>query len=863
MIVPKIVANLGPITSFPSQVNVEKPQFTPEQTSLIDQLSTQAPQLAQSDLEREWLDRGCLTRYLKATKWDLPKSIERLEKTLEWRREYKPDEITAENVEEEAITGKQIISGFDKCGRPILYLIPARENTKTYDRQLRYTVYNLEKVIKMMPEGVETFCILVDYQDLSVMTAPPLSVSKKFLEIFGNHYPERMHISFIVNPSWYIWVFFKLIKPFIDPVTAAKLHFVGQNQSKKEDGMGGYVELTDYIDEHMLLKNYGGTHDWDWDFEYYWIAKMKQRKNYNPCSKSKLMYSNLPETQSEMRWRIAMLQLPEIPQASEMRYTLQQRKVDIQSLFADEIVVPDTLVVSNQFEFGSPFSSNTAYGYQSPSKQNAVVNQNVPVQPGFMDSPPAFPPASIDPFHYFNDPEIYSHLLSLSTFVHFPFSVFNGNLHLTKLEEATLIYKKAIICNSIFFSIHPKLFPSVLLGIPPSFQDKVNLSCLIYMDSSLIKPKEEYKSDHEMIEDFKGMFTYSNSLFGVGFPDRSLSLFQETYILAMRYRLFNPNDTRSENLTIDDLAKMVEFVDLQVNVVTPDEWDNRLILYNLCLSSDTYISMISGVQFIVDDTLFDHYLEKSEPSSFMSIPRRDFPNITVPNDYAHAENTIWQGTENAATYEVIKHSFKLLEYVNAREFCKSGIYRTKVYRRIITYSRSKSKSAETKAELLKDLDKHFKLEMFEPEFADLANFIAGELDIQNKKTKFPHSFIIPLSNLIMYCYLNQHEVEDQEIKPQGPKYPIKTIFTAIFNYLITIIESAKEGDGVNPHLQPPTIIFLVYCISSSCLVKAGSNEMKEKIVGKVLPVLDNGSSVWELCRTYATQMRRLLQIINF
>ena len=36
-----------------------------------------------------------------------------------------------------------IINGFDKDGRPIIYMRPGRENTETGDRQLRHLVWCL------------------------------------------------------------------------------------------------------------------------------------------------------------------------------------------------------------------------------------------------------------------------------------------------------------------------------------------------------------------------------------------------------------------------------------------------------------------------------------------------------------------------------------------------------------------------------------------------------------------------------------------------------------------------------------------------------------------------------------------------
>ena len=50
-------------------------------------------------------------------------------------QETKPHLITAEDVGDEAVTGKAYINGFDREGRPIIVLTPGRENTNTYERQ--------------------------------------------------------------------------------------------------------------------------------------------------------------------------------------------------------------------------------------------------------------------------------------------------------------------------------------------------------------------------------------------------------------------------------------------------------------------------------------------------------------------------------------------------------------------------------------------------------------------------------------------------------------------------------------------------------------------------------------------------------
>ncbi|KAJ1563769.1 hypothetical protein HK405_000836, partial [Cladochytrium tenue] len=155
--------------------------------------------------ETEWADTRCILRYLRAAKWDVPGATARLRATLQWRREYRPTEISADEVEPEALTGKEFLSGFDRQGRPLFFMVPARENTRAHDRQLRFVVYNMERACALMPPGVEQVALVVDYENVSVMSSPPPSVAAKFLDILGSHYPERLGLAVVVNPSWYLW----------------------------------------------------------------------------------------------------------------------------------------------------------------------------------------------------------------------------------------------------------------------------------------------------------------------------------------------------------------------------------------------------------------------------------------------------------------------------------------------------------------------------------------------------------------------------------------------------------------------------------------------------------------------------------
>jgi hypothetical protein len=84
----------------------------------------------------------------------------------------------------------------------------------------------------------------------------------QILNIFQMHYPERLAESLIINVPFLIHAFFKMISPFMDPVTRNKLKF---NPNPVKDGMFA-------ADELFKEGGWGGSRDFVWDHEKYWPA---------------------------------------------------------------------------------------------------------------------------------------------------------------------------------------------------------------------------------------------------------------------------------------------------------------------------------------------------------------------------------------------------------------------------------------------------------------------------------------------------------------------------------------------------------------------------------------------------------------
>jgi len=217
-------------------------------------------------------DHGCLIRYLRARDFDVEKASKLLKSTLLWLAEYKPQEITAKMLSKEAASGKLFIyEKCDKFNRPVVIMNPGKENTYDNVANIQLLVYTLCSAVSRMPEGVKKMAWICDFEGYSMKNAPSLSVCKQTVEVLSSHFVERLGNAYIINaPRAFSW-FFKLISPFIPPVTKEKIKFC--YSSNKED-MVKFFEP--YFDMDTLPQKYGGNAQFEYDHATFWQEEMKR-----------------------------------------------------------------------------------------------------------------------------------------------------------------------------------------------------------------------------------------------------------------------------------------------------------------------------------------------------------------------------------------------------------------------------------------------------------------------------------------------------------------------------------------------------------------------------------------------------------
>ncbi|QIX00585.1 hypothetical protein AMS68_006102 [Peltaster fructicola] len=212
-------------------------------------------------------------RYLRARKWDVQAALVMLVSTLHWRaKEMMVDDNIMLNGEAGALKdakdasnptakkegedfiaqfrlGKAFVHGFDKNGRPCNYVRVKlhRGGEQTEDSIKRFTIFLIETTRFMITPPVDTGSIVFDMSGFTLanMDYSPVTF---MIKCFEANYPESLGAVVIYKAPWIFQGIWKIIKGWLDPVVAAKVHFA--NNIK---------EMSEYIDPAQVTKECDGN----------------------------------------------------------------------------------------------------------------------------------------------------------------------------------------------------------------------------------------------------------------------------------------------------------------------------------------------------------------------------------------------------------------------------------------------------------------------------------------------------------------------------------------------------------------------------------------------------------------------------
>lgn len=182
-----------------------------------------------------------------------------LRETLEWRKQFDFPKLYNEDksiIANENSTGKMYVRGFDKEGSALIYMKSANENTKDHAGNIKHLVYSMERAIACMDargEGNTKISLVIEFGGLTSSHMPPMKTSKETLNILQNHYPERLKCAYTLRAPFIFHAFFRMISPFIDPVTKKKICMI-KNSEVGQDSCRLYQE----VDKEVLETSVSG-----------------------------------------------------------------------------------------------------------------------------------------------------------------------------------------------------------------------------------------------------------------------------------------------------------------------------------------------------------------------------------------------------------------------------------------------------------------------------------------------------------------------------------------------------------------------------------------------------------------------------
>ncbi|KAH7322967.1 CRAL-TRIO domain-containing protein [Stachybotrys elegans] len=219
-------------------------------------------------------------RFLRARKWDIYDALVMFVATMNWRlNDMKVDDdimkageggateaaqnssdpavkTLNEDFLEQARMGKSYLHGTDKNGRPICVVrVKLHKQGEQCEESLeRYTVFIIETARMVLAPPVDTATIIFDMTGFS-MANMDYGPVKFMIKCFEANYPESLGAVLVHNAPWVFQGIWKIIKGWLDPVVAGKVHFTNNRSG-----------LEDFIEPSHIIKELGG--DEDWEFKY-------------------------------------------------------------------------------------------------------------------------------------------------------------------------------------------------------------------------------------------------------------------------------------------------------------------------------------------------------------------------------------------------------------------------------------------------------------------------------------------------------------------------------------------------------------------------------------------------------------------
>ena len=175
-----------------------------------------------------------LLRFLRGRAGDLDKAMKAFTKHLEWRKEHNADLISETDCPIELSKVKTLIHGNSRSGCPVIYCFAHRHDSSDRDpiEFYKYIIYTFETLIKKTNPEEEKTVFVFDLSKFS-FKCMDLEITKMLVSVLQMQYPETLDVAYMLDAPWIFQTFWSIVKPWLDPATAAKVQFCPSKDLEK------------------------------------------------------------------------------------------------------------------------------------------------------------------------------------------------------------------------------------------------------------------------------------------------------------------------------------------------------------------------------------------------------------------------------------------------------------------------------------------------------------------------------------------------------------------------------------------------------------------------------------------------------
>lgn len=184
----------------------------------------------------------------------MKEALNMLLETCEWRKNYKVNEITENNINMSYLNdGTVFVHNRDKDGKSLLIFTYRKhiKGQKDFEELKKIVIYWMERVERM--DKGEPVTVFFDMQDTGLSNTD-MEYLKYIISLFKLYYPYSLNYILILEMPWVLNAAFKIIKTMLPAKAVQKIKFVDKKS------------LKDYVDSTQALKSWGGQDPYEFTF---------------------------------------------------------------------------------------------------------------------------------------------------------------------------------------------------------------------------------------------------------------------------------------------------------------------------------------------------------------------------------------------------------------------------------------------------------------------------------------------------------------------------------------------------------------------------------------------------------------------